>query len=237
LIIGTGALHAELTDAFVQKQERVVTTFYSEGRRESLKPAAPGKARIGKGPREPKTENPAAGAGDAFFSLPWNPGSSLGSRNLILQTEQRLGGIDQAFLIFPSGKFSEPFHQLTIAAVEKTLDYRVKSYLLLLRDLLNYFMDKKSGSLFGILHFEEGERASPLVAGAYEMFRTAFLSCLSIYQGESFNLIGFESSSADLSGYRDLIVKSSGGGTKPGLTMNVFPPRGLFSRAGRRRPD
>lgn len=224
LIIGTGGLHARMIETCLGKNQNVASTFYSESFREETKPGKKPKKAAGAPPEKEK-----------HFSLAWDPGSSLSSKNIILQAEQKLGRIDRAFLIFPSGKIAEPFHETATAAIQKILDYRVKSYILFLKDLINHFMEKKGGELYGILHFEEGEWSSPLTAGSYEMFRMILLSCLPLYEKEPFALTGFESESPDTAGYCDFILKQAAGKNKKSGSFFQYPPKGLFSAGSRRK--
>ena len=212
LIAGTGPLHSRLIETCLDRQYRVIST--------ALETESPGEREPGDQKVHPR-----------HLALPWNPGSSLSPGNILLQAEHDSGPFKAAFLVFPSGRTSESFHEISSAAIQKILDYRVKSYLFFLRELIALFIRRGGGELNAVLHSEEGALVSPLVAGTYEMFRTMVRSCLSVYGEESFLFRGFESSSAEPEPFRDFIIEQTLDNPAPRGRLLSFPPRGgLFSR-------
>ena len=190
LIAGSGVLHSHLIQACLSRNCRVISTAYSDEFQES-----------GNG-------ETAAGKGQSAV-LSWNPGSSLSPRNILSRCDREAGPLDSAYLVFPSGRTTEAFHETSSAAVQKILDYRVKSYLFFLKELITYFMARKRGTQNAVLYSEEGEILSPLIAGTYEMFRALIRSCFSAYEREPFRLRGFESRSTDLENYGEFILQHS----------------------------
>ena len=207
LFAGTGPLCTSLIDEYLKRGVKIVSSVFDNQKQE------PGK----------NVEN------DRIIVLPWTPGSSLSPRNIIMRGESEMGAFDEAFLIFPSGRTGESFHEISSAAIQKILDYRVKSYLFFFKELLNYFIRRKKGELNAVIYSEEGEWQSPLNAGTYEMFRSLIKSSLTIYERESFKITGFESDSRDLDGYRNFILSQKEKESRSRDKFHRYSDKGMFA--------
>ncbi|MBI9103289.1 MAG: hypothetical protein JEY99_12805 [Spirochaetales bacterium] len=207
LFAGTGSLCTALVDEYLSRGNKVVSAVFDNQKQE------PGK----------NLEN------SRQLRLPWAPGSSLSPRNIIMKGESEMGQYSEAFLIFPSGRTGESFHEISSAAIQKIIDYRVKSYLFFYKELLNYFIRKKEGEINAILYSEEGEWQSPLNAGTFEMFKAVIHSSFAIYEREPFSITGFESGSRDLEGYKEFILNQKEKESRTKNKFHKFSDKGLFT--------
>jgi len=206
LFAGTGPLCTTLTDEYLKRGDKVVSAVFDNQNQEQEKNQEKSKQLI----------------------LPWTPGSSLSPRNILMKGESEMGEYSEAFLIFPSGRTGESFHEISSAAIQKIIDYRVKSYLFFYKELLNYFIRKKDGEINAVIYSEEGEWQSPLNAGTYEMFKAVIHSSFTIYEREPFSVTGFESDSRDLEGFKDFILNQKEKEVKSKNRFHRFSEKGLF---------
>jgi NAD(P)-dependent dehydrogenase (short-subunit alcohol dehydrogenase family) len=77
--------------------------------------------------------------------LPWNNGSSVSARSLILETENVFGSIDAVILYFDASFFTVQFSSYTPEDVSRALDIMIAGYQYLAMEVLNRFEQKKNG--------------------------------------------------------------------------------------------
>ena len=81
------------------------------------------------------------------IKLPWNPSSAISAKTLILAAENRLKKISDAVLICsPPAVFKDP-ENLNPNEIEILVEDHIKGWFYLIRELILYFSNEKSGIL------------------------------------------------------------------------------------------
>jgi NAD(P)-dependent dehydrogenase (short-subunit alcohol dehydrogenase family) len=99
-------------------------------------------------PEDDSRRNPyAAFKKKPLAVVPWNRPSPLSSKNLILQGRQKFKSLEAALILVPPLPPASPFAELRYLDVETVLDVWLKGSILLARDLVAHFAEKKAGAL------------------------------------------------------------------------------------------
>jgi hypothetical protein len=78
-------------------------------------------------------------------AIPWNRGSSLSARTVILDMKNKFSSFDRALLIFDTAAFSEVIPDMDTSSAVRCTDEYVRGYLLLVAELIKYFRQQKTG--------------------------------------------------------------------------------------------
>jgi len=143
---------------------------------------------------EPENEGPAIPAGleDTLHYVEWNRRSPISARFVILQALNKQIDIDHAIILFTPRNERESVHELASAHVEEKLDFDAKGYLFLLKELINYFLRRGSGSITFVSQNTGPDVLPPLEALLQGSFYNLAESMFSFYENEPVTMRGIE---------------------------------------------
>ena len=129
--------------------------------------------------------------------LPWNKGSALAARSVVIQAETRTGTVDEYVLYFDTASFCQRFDNLRADTCTLAADAMVLSYQYLAMEILNRIQQKKEnaklvfvlktclsekeGALNPTLRTANAVFANPIVASAEAAFATFAENIASMY--------------------------------------------------------
>lgn len=137
-------------------------------------------------------------------SFEWNKGSSLSARNIVLETENYFGALDEAVLYFDEEFFSSKTGVLDAEEIARSTDEYVLGYEYLTSELLSYYEKKYRGvprtlvfllrecpTACDVLHspsLKNGKTAvaSPTVAAAASAFTAFAENIAAVYGSEPY---------------------------------------------------
>lgn len=136
--------------------------------------------------------------------LSWNPASSISARTLVLAAENRLGQINDALLVCMPPVVFKTAETLAPEEIEFFANEHIKSWLFLIRELIQYFNRAGSGTLSFIapeVSFEsKSVQADLLGPPTVASFRT-FAQCIfTTSASDTFALMGFNAPEAGADG-------------------------------------
>ncbi len=138
----------------------------------------------------------------------WNENSPLSSRNVILSGLNAFSEITDAFIMYEPQVDSRPFHELPTAAVSSAVDVSAKGHFYLVRDVLRYFVQRGSGTLFLVIYYGGRELLPPIDSAMVGALRDFGKSLVSFYQNEPVSVQGLESSSANREEFLSIVMKT-----------------------------
>ena len=143
---------------------------------------------------DPETDGPAIPVGleSNIHYVEWNRRSPISARFVILQAMNKEINIDHAILIMTPRNIKEAIHEMASAAVEEKIDFDIKGYLFLLKEIINYFIKRKSGSITFIFQNTGADILPPMDALLQGSFYNLAESLFAFYENESFVLRGIE---------------------------------------------
>jgi hypothetical protein len=148
-------------------------------------------------------ETPAAAETKSIprLSFPWNPGSPISARTLMIAAENRLLHVDEAILVCAPPSVHRSAANLLSADIEIMLNDQIKGWFFLVKELASVFRTRKAGTLalaFSDIGSGGGKDDAPdlLGAAAFASFRALAQGLLASAFEESYLTMGFSSSSA-----------------------------------------
>lgn len=98
---------------------------------------------------EPGTEAPPIPSGleQNLQYIEWNRRSPISARFVLLQAYNKQIDIDHAVLVFAPRSDRGVFHEANAAFFEERIDYDIKGFLFMVKELLAYFQKQKKGSM------------------------------------------------------------------------------------------
>jgi len=193
-------LGAALVEGAVAEDRAVIATTDSAPRKRS---------RRGK-------EHEEREGGDRLLLVPWTKQSALSARNIILRGLSSFDSIDEAVIVHSLARESRPLHELTVATIQQGIDVLVKSELFLIREVLHYFLRRRSGVLSLVLNTEGDEALSTMDSVAVASFRAVVKAVMNTYQNEPVIINGFETASADMPKFASFILAVLGDRSRNG---------------------
>jgi len=143
-----------------------------------------------------------------YLSIHWNKRSPLSARNILLQGLNRFESIDEAIITLSPGKENQPFHEAKGADIEAKVDDSVKGTLFLLRELVNYFAQRKTGVVALAACTEGSDVLPPLEAFCFGSFRALGDSLFAFYQNEPVLFYGFECYGSGMDEFAEFILRT-----------------------------
>jgi hypothetical protein len=136
--------------------------------------------------------------GTNIIPLPWNPGSPIAARSLLLAAENHLGHVDDAVLICDPPAIRKRPGEITPSEIDYLVNNHIKGWFFLIREIILTFRARGKGNLClvssGISSSGKDDIqdiAGPAAAAAFKAYAESVLSSA---MGESFRMIGFSSS-------------------------------------------
>ena len=154
----------------------------------------PNRFPIAEGAILPKTETiPKA------IPLSWNPSNSISARTLILAAENRLQQIDNAIVVCSPPAVFKSAQDLTPEEIEILVTDHIKGWLYLIRELVQYFNRRGSGSLHLVapeIPVNKNSQADLLGPSALASFRSFAQGVITSQAGAGFQVMGFTTAEA-----------------------------------------
>ena len=141
--------------------------------------------------------------------LKWSVRSAISAGNIARKIVNEYQEIEKAYLIYSPGLENRPFHELPYAAIESTIDYQIRGYSFMLRELIALFHKNKRGSLHPIIYTGGSEALPPQDSAAIGYFRSLISGIFAFYQREELSVSGFESSVPESLSFADFIIKNT----------------------------
>lgn len=83
------------------------------------------------------------------------------SKNVVLEAVSSGERIDEAVVLFTSPKILNPFHEISAAEIERSIDYQIKSNLFMIKEILLHFQNTDSDSTLSIVSYQAGTDVLP----------------------------------------------------------------------------
>jgi len=141
---------------------------------------------------EPGSETPPvpAGLGESLQYIEWNRRSPISARFVLLQALNRQIEIDHAIIVYHPRDERTVFHEANAAFFEERIDYDLKGFLFMVKELVAYFMRQKRGSLTFVIQNTGPEVPSPFDALGMESLHGLVTSLFSWYEREPITIRG-----------------------------------------------
>ncbi len=159
-------------------------------------------------------ELPPDNKNNNLIEIPWNIKSPLSAKNLILECQHKLNGFDEALVILSSQHSNKPIHEILSSDIEYAIDISLKGNIFLLKELILYFQNVKTGNISLVHNSPQSKIFAPLYAasagGLAELTKSLFAS----YQNEQLTINSFMSGSELIEEYAEYIFHNISGRTK-----------------------
>lgn len=164
----------------------------------------------------------------------WNTRSPLSAKNVVLEAAAPEGIINEAVVLFESPKILNPFHEITAADIEQSIDYQIKSNLFIVKEILRYFQNSGSASTLSLVTYQGGIDVLPpleaLSSGGFDSFVKALFT---FYQNEKLSINGYFCASAEPKEYSEFIFKTIAERNKPVHgKFYTYPEKNVLSALG-----
>ena len=145
----------------------------------------------------PRENGPSkAVPGDRRVLLDWNPPSPISAKTLMLSCQNTIHNIDDAILVCVPPSCRKKAEELSVVEIDQLIDYNIKGWFFLVRELVAEFEKRGRGNLAMVLAAELGpgpkgdkpDLAGPVAVSAFRSFVQGIL--LSSF-GASYNAMGF----------------------------------------------
>jgi hypothetical protein len=138
----------------------------------------------------------------------WNTRSLLSARNVLLEGLNTFGTLDTAVVAHERRADAHALHDLPPVSIETLVDRRIKSPVLLIKELLRHYLRAQAGSLCLALHEPPGVAVTPMDSLSANGFTALTDALLSTYRNEAFRLNAFLSRHEDPTEYADYILST-----------------------------
>ncbi len=169
-----------------------------------------------------------------YKSVLWNTRSPLSAKNVVLEAVSSGERIDEAVVLFTSPKILNPFHEISAAEIERSIDYQIKSNLFLIKEILLHFQNTDSDSTLSIVSYQAGtDVLPPLEALASGGFTGFAKSLFAFYQNEKLAINAYQSQVPDIKEFSEYIYKSITERSKPVHgKLYKYPEKNVLSALG-----
>ena len=173
----------------------------------------------------------------ARILLPWNPGSPVSARSLVLAAENRLEHIDEALLVCTPPAAASTAAALDPASIENMVNDHIKGWFFLVKELAAVFKNRHAGTLALIVPEITpigGRDALPdlLGAAAAAAFHSFAQGLLSAAFNDSYQTLGFTAEPGNETAFAGFIFKiMEETGKRTTGKWHKFGKLSLFSRS------
>ena len=187
-------------------------------------------------PREQMQELPKPSAGDRRIMLDWNPASPISAKTVVLSCRNKMENIDDAVLVCVPPAYRKKAEKMSAEEIDRFIDYNIKGWFFLVRELVAAFESRKQGNLSLVLAAELGpgskedeiDLVGPIAVSAFRSFAQGIL--LSSFNA-SFNAMGFSSSEAgEENAFAAYVFKTMEDGKRNSGKWHKHGKLGLFGR-------
>jgi NAD(P)-dependent dehydrogenase (short-subunit alcohol dehydrogenase family) len=155
------------------------------------------------------SDAPAASAENVAV-LPWNKKSPISAHTLIRTALNERTVLDDALVLDAPRVSGLPIHELSAADIEKAFDLHLKPSIFLVRELLTYFLERRSGflGLASFCAYAQDIQAPALEQAVREGFKGFASSFLSTYAASGVSVNAFQSYGSSAEEFALFIEKS-----------------------------
>jgi NAD(P)-dependent dehydrogenase (short-subunit alcohol dehydrogenase family) len=159
---------------------------------------------------EATPEAKAAAATGNVRVLPWNKRSPISANTLVRTILNERPVLDDALILDVPRVSGVPIHELSSTDVERAFDMFLKPPIFLARELLNYYLEKKSGfmGLVSFCAYAQDIQAPALEQAVREGFKGFASSYLSTYAASGVAVNAFQSFGAGSEEFAHFIEKA-----------------------------
>jgi NAD(P)-dependent dehydrogenase (short-subunit alcohol dehydrogenase family) len=159
---------------------------------------------------EDTPDSAAAVEAGSVTVLPWNKRSPISAHTLVRNALNKLGGLDDAIVLDVPRVPGLPIHELSAMDVDKAFDLFLKPPVFLVRELLAYFLEKKTGflGLASFCAYAQDIHAPALEQAVREGFKGFASSFLSTYASSGVAVNAFQSFGAGAEEFAQFIDKA-----------------------------
>ncbi len=127
----------------------------------------------------------------------WARRSVLSTRSLLLKVEREVEGFDRAVVLCGPEGINSPVHQTESAVIEERIDFSIKGYLFVIREILSSFMRRGGGDLT-VIWFDGGsEVLPPFDASLSGAVQSLVRSLLVYYESEPVTIRGLQAAGGE----------------------------------------
>lgn len=143
---------------------------------------------------EPGTEAPAIPAGleENLHYVEWNRRSPISARFVLLQALNQGIAIDHAVVVWTPRLDRTVFHEDNAAVIEERIDYDIKGFLFMVKELLLHFQKQGSGTITFVVQNTGPDVLSPGDALSLKGLDGLVESLFTYYSREAFALRGVQ---------------------------------------------
>ncbi|HEQ71932.1 MAG TPA: hypothetical protein ENN69_05540 [Spirochaetia bacterium] len=140
--------------------------------------------------------------------VPWNRGSSISAKNVVLACGTHFGGPDAALILSTPEESAVPFRTMKFALIEQIFDTHLKGSLFLLKGLADYMIGRPESSLT-LAALSRPKNESPLLDElCRESLVHTVLGLQQLHKASQLHINAVLSRSADPAGVAAFIVKT-----------------------------
>ena len=164
----------------------------------------------------------------------WNPASPVSARTLVLAARNQLEHIDEAVLVCVPPAYRRPPADIVPAEIDRFIDYNIKGWFFLVRELAASFRRRSAGTLvLALQEINTGTREEPDLAGpsAAAAFRAFAQNAVLASANASYLAMGFSSAESGAeSAFAAYIFKTMEEGRRNSGKWHKFGKFNLFGR-------
>ncbi len=139
----------------------------------------------------------------------WEPRSFISSRNLVLTGFTVFDSIDAVVLSHSDRDERTTIHDLSPRDIESGIDVGLKGFFFLLRELIPYLAERRTGHVSFALFRPDDDSSGPLSRTTGEGFASLAQSMFDVYRNAGFTMSAFESKKDDVDGFADFVVRGT----------------------------
>jgi hypothetical protein len=143
---------------------------------------------------EPGTEAPAIPPGleENLQYVEWNRRSPISARFVLLQAFNQQIAIDHAIVVYNPRLDRSVFHEENAAVIEERVDFDVKGFLFMVKELLMHFQKQNSGTITFVVQNTGPDVLSPFDSLGMHGFQGMVESLFTYYSQETFSIRGVQ---------------------------------------------
>jgi NAD(P)-dependent dehydrogenase (short-subunit alcohol dehydrogenase family) len=126
------------------------------------------------------------------YLIPWNRRSAVAAKNFILQTEQELGPIDEAWVLVSPERESFALNDLPPLTIDETIDQNTKGLVYLIRELLSRQAQRPTLAIHFVFFEEDPTSLPPLGALQFFGLRGVVSSLLGMARRRSLPILAYD---------------------------------------------
>lgn len=173
-------------------------------------------------------ETGAKGGSESLVLVPWQRMSPVSARNVVLKAISAGSAIDRAVLVHSLTNERRSLHELPLNVIQELIDLQLKSHLFFAKEVLSYFLKRKSGNLSLVLDvggLDELATIDNLVAAGFAALADSLMKA---YRNEPVSIDAFDTQSSDVEDFASFIVTAAAQSPTDGKWHHHAQRSGVF---------